>query len=248
MKKILLSIVILFGVFLLTSYSLVRRVNEDVLSTLGLSKTDADKYIVGAAVAGSGYLFKPAAAARIMAMSGTDKAALARNVCAYVKEYCNSNEFKIKYEEYRQSRKPHVQELSDADKKIQQEAIAQQEEMYTPEMLELLPPESRAGLKKSIEDMKASLNGELTDEQKAKWEEEVPANPYVGIKKGLKNFLDDSKDVDYAAMTVMKSSKKIFTNPSYEQKPGLWKACYRAGKDVSEVGRNFAREWLAELK
>jgi hypothetical protein len=73
-------------------------------------------------------------------------------------------------------------------------------------------------------------------------------DPYRNIKTGLQTFLDDTKEVDYNATTKLNQyGKKIFTNPVYENKSYEWKACYRAGKEVTEVGRSFAKEWLAEL-
>jgi hypothetical protein len=169
-------------------------------------------------------------------------------LCGYIKNYCNSPEFKDKYEAYRQSQKPSVPQMSEEEKAYQREAIAQQEEMFSPEVLEVLPPEARAEALRSLEDMKANVNGELSSGQIASWEEEVPADPNVAIKKGLKKFLEESKDVDYTAATYMKGNRQLFTDPLYEAKPGQWKACYRAGRDVSEAGRDFAKEWLAELE
>jgi hypothetical protein len=166
----------------------------------------------------------------------------------YIKNYCNSPQFKDKYEAYRQSKKPSIPQLSEEEKAYQREAIAQQEEMFTTEVLELIPPEARAEALRSMEDMKANVNGGLSSGQIARWEEEVPADPNVSIKMGLRIFLEETKDVDYYATTFMKDSRKIFTDPLYEAKPGQWKACYRAGREVSEAGRNFAKEWLAELE
>jgi hypothetical protein len=232
---------------MLTSYRLAIRVREDVLSILGFTKSYADEQILGGVIYDGPDLVKPNNMAQILVMSGNDKAALAKDLCTYIRDYCNSQEFKDKYEAYRQSQKPSVQQLSEEEKSSQLEMIAQQEEMMTPEVMEMLPAEARANALQSIEELKATTNGELTATQKADWEAKAPSDPWIKIKKGLQQFLDETKDVDFNATTFLKDDKKIFSNPAYEEKSGRWKACYRAGKEVSEVARNFAKEWLIEL-
>lgn len=43
-------------------------------------------------------------------------------------------------------------------------------------------------------------------------------------------------------------AKKRFVNQSFESKRTEWKQWFRAGKDVTESARTFAKEWLSELK
>lgn len=186
----------------------------------------------------------------IRALATGDKVSLAKEVCNYAKTYCNSEEFKTKYQEKRMSMKPYVEQLSDDQKATFMEQIAMQEEMYTPEVLAMLPPEAKQSALQDIENMKAMANGELTEEQKRKWEDEAPADPNTAIKRALSEFLDATKDVDYNATTQLNPENKhqVFINTPYEKKDLQWKACYRAGKEVSDVVRDFAREWLSELK
>jgi hypothetical protein len=67
------------------------------------------------------------------------------------------------------------------------------------------------------------------------------------IAKRLREFLAVSADVDFAAKLTSKNGKMIFENPSYEQKPGQWKMCFRAGKDATAAARAAAQAWLKEL-
>ena len=247
MKKIAISISVISIMVVLTSYRISMRINADVLSTLGFTKPFADEQILSNVISDLPGWVRPNNWPKILTMSGSEKAALAQDFCTYIKSYCNSQEFKDKYEAYRQSQKPSVPQLTEEEKASQLEMIKQQEEMYTPEILAMLPPEAKANVLQSVEDMKAAANGELTDAQKSDWEAKIPVDPNVKIKNGLKYFLDESKDVDYNATTFMKDNKKIFTNPAYEEKGYQWKACYRAGKEVSETVRNFSKEWLAEF-
>lgn len=249
MKKIIFLSAAISITLLITSYKIIsNKINADVLSVLGFSKDFANDNILYCVRTGIGGIAHPPNMTLISAMSSSDKTGVAKEFCNYIKSYVYSQEFKDKYEAYRQSQKPSVPQLSEEEKASALEMIAAQEEIFSPENLELLPPEARANALQSIEDMKTSANGELTPAEKADWEAKVPVDPYLKIRSGLKTFLDETKDVDYNATTKLNQyNKKIFTNPAYEEKPGLWKACYRVGKDVSEVGRNFAKEWLAEL-
>jgi len=249
MKKTLLFSFVISITLLLTSYKVViNKINANVLSVLGFSKSVADERIFSSVYLGAGFFTKPGNVAQFISMTSNEKTEITKELCVYIKSYVYSQEFKDRYETYRQSKKPQVSTLSEEEKAAALEAIAQQEEMFTPEVLEMLPPESRDAPLLAIADMKAQVNGELTTAQKADWEKKVPLDPYTNIKTGLQTFLDDTKDVDYNATTKLNQyGKKIFTNPVYENKSYEWKACYRSGKEVTDVGRSFAQAWLTEL-
>ena len=68
------------------------------------------------------------------------------------------------------------------------------------------------------------------------------------IAKQLKQFLDLSATVDFAAQTVQKGDKLVFENPAYEAKSPAWKLCFRSGKEAVTGARKFAQQWLNELK
>ncbi len=87
-------------------------------------------------------------------------------------------------------------------------------------------------------------------EQVAQWEKEYPANnPTSMIKNWLNEFLDGSKDVDFKAeLAESQGGKRVFVKQTYENKPELWKVCFRAGKEPTEAARKFAQNWLKELK
>ena len=61
-------------------------------------------------------------------------------------------------------------------------------------------------------------------------------------------MLEITKDVDYNAELKEINNKKKFVNASYEAKRPEWKMAFRAGKEVTEVTRAFAEQWLDELK
>jgi hypothetical protein len=53
--------------------------------------------------------------------------------------------------------------------------------------------------------------------------------------------------VDFNAELVEKDRKKKFVNRAYEGKNYEWKMIFRAGKDVYDVAKVFAEQWLKEL-
>ena len=64
---------------------------------------------------------------------------------------------------------------------------------------------------------------------------------------------DYTKDIDYNAALVEKYGKKRFVTQSNEPrrtdpKAIGWKQGFRAGKDVTEPARAFAKKLLSELK
>lgn len=72
-------------------------------------------------------------------------------------------------------------------------------------------------------------------------------DPKVTLKARLQAFLDTTADVDFDAETESSGGLKRFVNEKYEAKPPEWKMCYRAGKEVTEAVRAFAKDWISEL-
>jgi hypothetical protein len=76
----------------------------------------------------------------------------------------------------------------------------------------------------------------------------APADPRAALKRALKDFLDRTSAVDYAAALKVSGGRKLFANAAFEQKNKEWKLCFRAGREACEAARTFATGWLAELK
>ncbi len=69
------------------------------------------------------------------------------------------------------------------------------------------------------------------------------------VKNRLKRFIETANSVDFAAQTKAdKYGTKKFVNPAYEKKSDLWKQLYRAGKEPAMAARDFAQQWLGEVK
>jgi Asp-tRNA(Asn)/Glu-tRNA(Gln) amidotransferase A subunit family amidase len=206
-----------------------------------------------------------------------DRASQVEVIGKYVKDYIKSDDFKKRYNDYRESKKPSAPEK--------------------PKTMEEMKKENRDNLKKSIEEMKKasassqadqkamfdetikSLEEQLksiddpdnpmfsqdmenmyqmgyqqqTEKYKSditEWEANYPANNSSGmIKKCLNEFLDQTKGIDYNAKTAIdQNNKTVFVKQEYERKDYLWKLGFRAGKETTESARKFAQTWLNELK
>ena len=69
------------------------------------------------------------------------------------------------------------------------------------------------------------------------------------VKNRLKKLIETANSVDFAAQTKAdKYGTKKFVNPAYEKKSDLWKQLYRAGKEPAMAARDFAQQWLGEVK
>ena len=252
MKKVLIILLLLGGGILYTAYTVKMHSSREILMVFGIQNEDFilnnilcannPNCVVGAA--------PPMANLKTLkALATGDKVRATTEFLEYTKAYYNSQEFKDMYEKKRQELKPIVPEVTPEERERALAQVAEQEEMYTPEILAMLPPEAKAEALKALEDTKAMANGQLTETQKKDWEDLVPKNPNKAIKKALKDFLDVTVDVDFNATTKLNPEKnyQVFTNPVYEKKDAQWKACYRAGKEVTEVTRNFVQQWYSEL-
>jgi hypothetical protein len=103
------------------------------------------------------------------------------------------------------------------------------------------------GTEGSAEDIRYAR--EYYNEQLAEWKQNYPATGREMVKRRLREFLQESANVDFNAKLVRRDGKMRFVNEQYEdEKSGEWKMCYRAGKLPVEKARAFASAWLKELK
>jgi hypothetical protein len=83
----------------------------------------------------------------------------------------------------------------------------------------------------------------------ARFDMAYPADPKVLVRRRLQEYLDLLLTVDFDAVTRrINGNVRIFENPRYEDKPPMWKLCYRAGRELNMIAQSEAREWLAELE
>lgn len=184
----------------------------------------------------------------LSAIAGGDKSAIARELCAYVKEYVHSREFTAAYQQARASARPTEEpfrmsaaQVAEMKKNLKESetAIAKNRKMMSADMIEKME-EGLASLRKTIaEQSDATPNN-------TQWRKLYPENPADAVKNRLQEYLKLAATVDFNAELSGTGENKKFVNPVYEKKPLKWKAIYRAGKEVNNVVTAFVKEWLKE--
>jgi hypothetical protein len=238
----------------------------DVLSQLGIT-LDAAREAIGSVVTAG--VYNPGLPAKAFKM--LPPAARAQTVTAgvaWVKTYVNSPDFKQQYNQVRQNHKPEAptwertpeQELQKADQEQQQQMAESKQAIAS------LPPEQRKAMEEALKSaaalaatmntpelrkmrldgIKAERAAETKDYENAvaKWKQDYPDDPKPVVAKRLREFLQLSADVDFAAKLTANGT---FENPAYQAKPAQWKMCYRAGREATAAARTAVQAWLAEL-
>lgn len=258
--------------FLFSSYH-TKKVVDDVWKMLGISRQTGTEGIKNSFFNGYLYYYGVKNAKNIAV---NDRAAIAKDLLNYTKEYITGAEFKKQYEEWRKNAKPQEPVLKPLRtvKEIQKEKIAKTEKSI--KETEKTIKEVNAEMAKAIQPVLDMLRKNLKDyqnpnheyfaniamgekyqqegeakrykENMSRWETDFPENINNFIADKLKKMLEYTKGIDYNAALVEKYGKKRFVNPTYEGKGTEWKQGFRAGKEVTETARAFAEKWLTELK
>lgn len=179
-----------------------------------------------------------------------DKAGAAKELCAYVKQYCNSQEFMDDYNKKREQCKPESEPFKpDAETiKSTRDTYDQQKAEYEKEKKKgNMNKESQAAYESMLKNMADMLaQWEDPHPNQTKWEKQFPADPSEMIRTRLQEYLALVPTVDFSAQLTEpdKYKKRKFVKPEYEKKSLKWKACYRAGKEVNDVVTAFVKEWL----
>ena len=241
----------------------------DVLSVLGITPLAARQAVLSVINSGVFNPGLPAAAFKLMPAAARAEAAAAG--VAWLKVYTASAEFKQQYVQIRESHKPAPPEFAgtpeDELKKADEEQNQQAEE--SKKALAALPANQRAQIEevmKAAQAAAAQLNtpemrkmrldgikavrAERTtqyQQELATWKRDYPESAGPVIARRLREFLAASAEVDFAARLTSRNGKMVFENPAYEQKPGQWKMCYRAGKEATAAARAATQAWLKEL-
>lgn len=79
------------------------------------------------------------------------------------------------------------------------------------------------------------------------FDEKHPVDSRMAVANLLQRFLDACHDVDFDAKLISSGGRTAFAKTEYEQKPGEWKMCFRAGREPMTAARTAAQAWLKEL-
>lgn len=272
MKRALISVFIIILSFSIFAFKMAETMASGVLEKLGMSEEFA-KDCIWSSFSG-GYLSHPGGAT-LRQTAANERGMMVREVGEYAKNYSRSEEFKKKYAEYREGRRPtlpeepksmaqqrqeqkeqlqkSIRETEENSKSMsadQQEMMRGMVNMFKEQLKALDDPNNQMfgpEMEKMLKESHAAAIVEYK-QKLAKWETDYPASPNGMIKHWLTEFLDVSKDIDFhAALIPGDGGKKHFAKPEYERKPENWKLCFRAGKETVDAGRAFARQWIEEL-
>lgn len=265
-------VLVIFSLFLF-SFSVERKLADDIWKQLGIGKSEAMNNIR------ESFYFSHLqyyGAKNFKKIATNDRAGVAKDLAQYTKQYIQSPEFKKAYDAYRLESKPREPELIPIRTKeqVQKDEIAKTEKMLkeSEEAIKKMPADMQKAMKPTLDQGQKQLkeyqnpnhklwpllvqndvreNEYKTERYKkelAAWEKDFPADWKQIVKTRLQKFLDITEGVDYNAELKERYNKKVFVNAEYERKPSEWKMAFRAGKEVTENTRAFVKQWLAELK
>lgn len=239
---------------------------------LGITKQAGDEKIKNSFI--NGYLYYYGVK-NVKNLALNDRAAIAKDLLTYTKQYVSSAAFIKEYDDLRKNAKPQEPVLKPLRSiaEIQKDQVADMQKSIkeTEKNMKEMPQYAKNMepmldiLKKNLKDYQDPKNsyfssiamGEKYDqenqlksfkERTKQWEEAYPETASQFIATRLQKMLDATKDIDYNAELVEKYNKKRFVNPAYEYKSTEWKQGFRAGKEVTESVRAFAKQWLSELQ
>jgi hypothetical protein len=243
---------------------------DDFLKQLGISQQRADEKITNSIL--GGYIDSYGMGNAKNIASGNRKA-VTLDLLNYIKKYSTSAAFVKEYSEMKERYKP-TEYIPQTPEEMRSQMIenAKNAVVKSEEMLRRSDASFKSIFEKNVEDAKKALKDAEDPNSKhylayaknypqavknykasyeravAGWNTKYPSNQLLFIKKRLEEFLNTTKDIDFAAELAEKNGKKIFLNPDYERKDNRWKMAFRAGKEVVEPARDFVQKWTAEIK
>jgi len=239
----------------------------DVFQTYGLDRQGWNHSFLSALTARWYSPFE--APAKLKALAPADRVAVVNALGAAAKAWFDTPEFKAAYKKKYEDSLPDPLKPPRTAKQIADELRAEQGKALKnmDEALKGMSGDMRKQMEATATQMREMLKAQeaqidgmaaqMAEQEKRLYEETknrppdpdaAPADPRVGLKRALKEFLDRTAGVDYAAALKPAFGDKVFANPTFEQKPREWKMCFRAGREACEAARTFATNWLAELK
>lgn len=265
---VIVCVVALIGL-LSVSFTTSERLADDIWKQLGLSKIEGTNNVKESFFLGYFHHYG-AKNARNLAVG--NRAAIAKDLLTYTKQYINGPLFKKEYEKYRMDGRPSEPEYRARTRTaISKDRVAETEKQIRKTEEIMLKPDMKKIMEPSLEIMKKNLvelkdtnskmitnywQGEQWDYQQsmrsykeryARWEKEYPATVQELIKKRLEKYLELANTVDFTAELKQVGKKFKFVDQKYEGKAYDWKMIFRAGKEVYNVAKPFAEQWIKEL-
>jgi len=263
---------LLYGSCVLFSFVIAPRLAEGIWKQLGITQQDGNDKIKYSFI--DGYLHTEGLR-NVKNIARGDRATATADLLAYTKQYLSGASFRGAYDKLRKESKPSEPTDNTRSKdQIRQDKITETQKLITntentmktsnTDMKKVMEPilemhkknlaAYQAPNSKEIESLYQSQvdrrKRELADYQKytKEWEKRYPEDSRAFISARIKNYLGLAATVDFSATTHEKNGKQIFDRSEYQSKNNDWKMIYRAGKEVYDVTRTFAEQWLQELQ
>ena len=243
---------------------------QSALGSLGVSEATGKQIVDG--WLSNGYINASPAAKAFKSADPAARATLVRNAIAWARTYTESPAFKAEYERERQSNRPSPPDAKGSvdDELAKQSAERKKSVEEMKKSLAQFPPDMRKSMEAAIKEAEANnakldsdpqmiaifrqgIEAERAGDQEAfkgrmaAYEKRWPADSKVLVARRLQEFLDISKDVDFDARLVPAGRLMRFADPRYEEKPPVWKLCYRAGREAAAAAREAAQDWLKAI-
>ncbi len=114
---------------------------------------------------------------------------------------------------------------------------------------QLRDPATEKAMRERVEADRAKEQASFDDGVK-RWQERYPADPQVIFARTLREFLEKSADVDFAAKTISLTGSPDgleFVNPADRSRPWQWQEAAIVGREATAAARAAAEVWLKEI-
>jgi len=247
---------------------------QGALAQLGLTDASAAAFLmneVKVASTGRGSPIAVAGTRAFLRLPRAARAAAATGLFAWAKAHVNSPAFKQSYAAWRNSMVPSARQyartVQEEVKKELDESLAIFEGMR--QAAERMPPAERAKMLaqvdeararatnpqiiKQMEDIKTAeraQENQRTAAASAAVDQRAPADPNVLFARRLREFLDATSDVNFAARTIsltLDSDGLEFLDRSDRTRHWMWQEAALVGPEATAAARAAATAWLQEI-
>ncbi|PVD53541.1 hypothetical protein DC498_03210 [Terrimonas sp.] len=255
---------------LLFSFTVHKKIADDFLKQLGISKADANSKISSSLL--DGYL-DAYGVKNIKNIAIGNRTGITNSLLEYTKQYVSSAGFIKEYNALRDQKKP-VMYYVKTPEEFQQEIIenAKKSMLDVEQKLKKADAAMKPVFEKTLESISKQLqqaedpnNKSIAGYRKGypvlvknredtyakeivAWETKYPAGHQQFIKQRLLRFMEETRDINFGAELYEKKGVKYFSNPDYEAKSIYWKMAFRAGKEVVEPARTFVQGWMQSMQ
>ncbi len=241
----------------------------DVLKKTGLTQAQASAEMLNSLVQGT--LPVHLGIAAFQKGSPAERVDLVQSAIAWAKTHARSPEFVKTYRQWREQNRPVLEQKPPVDEQMRkQKEETDQQLAEMKKNMEKVPPEMRKQMEQALKEVAAQRKqmegdqsmqamvrkGMETERQQdqvdfqkrlGEFETNFPADLKPLIARRLKEFLNLTATIDFAAKLLDRGEFKVFADQTLENKENTWKYCFRAGPDVVAAARASASAWLAEL-